>query len=322
MTNDYSNMKVFRDLDNLPTFKNAVITIGSYDGVHLGHQQIFNRIQQLASEIDGESIAITFHPHPRQVVYPKDKSLRLITTIEEKIELLASCGFDYAVIVPFTIEFSQQSPDEYIERLFEIFDPSYIVIGYDHRFGLNRQGDVNYLRWHAERKNFKVIEIEKQELDQVTISSTKIREAISNGEIIKASQLLNHPFYLTGKVVYGQQVGSSIGFPTANIKITEEYKIIPKNGIYAAYVYFEEVRYGGMLYIGDRPTLEDGNHTSIEVNIFDFQQTIYGREIKLELIEYIRGDKKLEGLEALKKQLAEDKEQALAILKKKRITLL
>jgi len=310
-------MKVFRDLDTLPSFKNAVITIGSYDGVHLGHQKIFSRIQQLAKEVNGESIAITFHPHPRQVVYPKDKSLRLITTIEEKIELLEACGFDHAVIVPFTIEFSQQSPDEYIERLFENFNPSHIVIGYDHRFGLNRQGDVNYLRWHAEKKKFKVIEIEKQELDEVTISSTKVRNAISNGEIKKATQLLNHPFYLSGKVVYGQQVGSSIGYPTANIKITDEYKIIPKNGIYAVYVHYEEQRYEGMLYIGDRPTLEDGNHTSIEVNIFDFNESIYSRELKLELVEFIRGDKKLDGLEALKNQLAEDKEQTLAILKKK-----
>lgn len=310
-------MKVFRDLDNLPSFRNAVITIGSYDGVHLGHQKIYSRIQQLAKEVNGESIALTFHPHPRQVVYPKDKSLKLITTIEEKIELLEACGFDYAVIVPFTIEFSQQSPDEYIERLFEIFNPAYIVIGYDHRFGLNRQGDVNYLQWHAKRKNFEVIVIEKQELDQVAISSTKVREAISNGEIVKATQLLNHPFYLTGKVVYGQQVGSSIGYPTANIKITEAYKIIPKNGIYAVYVHFEGKRYEGMLYIGDRPTLEDGNHTTIEVNIFDFNESIYSRELKLELVEFIRGDKKLDGLEALKSQLAEDKEQTLAIFKKK-----
>jgi len=231
--------------------------------------------------------------------------------------LLFTLILDRLCILRTNIEFSQQSPDEYIERLFENFNPSYIVIGYDHRFGLNRQGDVTYLKWHAERKNFDVIVIEKQELEEVTISSTKVREAISQGDISTTNKLLNHPFYLTGKVVYGQQVGNSIGYPTANIKIEDKHKIIPANGIYAVYVHFEGVRHGGMLYIGDRPTLEDGNHTTIEVNIFDFNQTIYGKKLKLELVDYIRGDKKLEGLEALKQQLALDKEQTLAILKKK-----
>lgn len=310
-------MKVFRDLDTLPTFKNAVITIGSYDGVHWGHQMIFNRIQQLAKEVDGESVAITFHPHPRQVVYPKDKSLKLITTIEEKIELLGACGFDNVVIVPFTIEFSQQSPDEYIERLFENFNPKYIVIGYDHRFGLNRQGDINYLRWHAKTKNFEVIEIEKQELDEIAVSSTKVRKAIQAGQIQKATQLLNHPFFLTGKVIHGQKVGNRIGYPTANLKIEDSFKILPLDGIYAVYAHYKGEKYGGMLYIGTRPTITDHNQKSIEVNIFDFKQSIYGEQLKLELLEFIRGDQKFETLEALKVQLADDKEKTVAILKKK-----
>ncbi len=310
-------MKVFRKLDNLPSFKNAVITIGSYDGVHVGHQSIFHRIQQLAKEVNGESIAITFHPHPRQVVYPKDKSLKLITTIEEKIELLASSGFDNAVIVPFTIEFSQQSPDEYIERLFDIFNPSYIVIGYDHRFGLNRQGDVNYLRWHSKTKDFKVIEIEKKELDEVAVSSTKIRTALSEGKIVKATQLLGHSFFLSGKVMHGQKIGHSIGYPTANLKIQEDYKLLPLDGIYVVYVHIEGQRFGGMLYIGNRPTLEEHNEKTIEVNIFDFNQVIYGKTITLEFLKFIRGDQKFEGLENLKIKLADDKEKSLAILQKK-----
>lgn len=310
-------MKVFRTLDNLPSFKNAVVTIGSYDGVHVGHQSIFSRIQQLAKEVDGESIVITFHPHPRQVVYPKDKTLQLITTIEEKIALMESCGFDNLVIVPFTIEFSQQSPDEYIERLFEIFNPSYIVIGYDHRFGLNRQGDINYLRWHSRTKDFKVIEIEKKELDEVAVSSTKIRTALSEGKIIKATQLLGHSFFLSGKVVHGQKIGKSIGYPTANLKVLENYKLLPLDGIYAVYVHIDGERFGGMLYIGNRPTLEAHNEKTIEVNIFDFNQTIYGKIIQLEFLEFIRGDQKFEGLEKLKVQLADDKEKSLAILQKK-----
>lgn len=310
-------MKVFRTLQNLPSFKNAVVTIGSYDGVHVGHQSIFDRIQQLAKEVDGESIAITFHPHPRQVVYPKDKSLKLITTIEEKIELMEACGFDNLVIVPFTIEFSQQSPDEYIERLIENFNPSHIVIGYDHRFGLNRQGDVNYLRWHAKTKAFKVIEIEKKELDEVAVSSTKVRTAISEGKIVKATQLLGHSFFLAGKVVHGQKIGHSIGYPTANLKIQDDYKLLPLDGIYAVYVHLEEQRFEGMLYIGNRPTLEEHNEKTIEVNIFDFNQTIYGKIIQLEFVQFIRGDQKFEGLEKLKVQLADDKKQSLAILQKK-----
>ncbi len=310
-------MKVFRTLANLPSFKNAVVTIGSYDGVHVGHQSIFSRIQQLAKEIDGESIAITFHPHPRQVVYPKDKTLKLITTIEEKITLMESCGFDNLVIVPFTIEFSQQSPDEYIERLFEIFNPKYIVIGYDHRFGLNRQGDINYLRWHSKTKDFKVIEIEKKELDEVAVSSTKIRTALSEGKIIKATQLLGHSFFLSGKVIHGQKIGKSIGYPTANLKILDNYKLLPLDGIYAVYVHIDGERFGGMLYIGNRPTLETHNEKTIEVNIFDFNQTIYGKIIQLEFLEFIRGDQKFEGLENLKAQLADDKIKSLAILQKK-----
>ncbi len=310
-------MKVFRTLANLPSFKNAVVTIGSYDGVHVGHQSIFSRIQQLAKEIDGESIAITFHPHPRQVVYPKDKTLKLITTIEEKITLMESCGFDNLVIVPFTIEFSQQSPDEYIERLFEIFNPKYIVIGYDHRFGLNRQGDINYLRWHSKTKDFKVIEIEKKELDEVAVSSTKIRTALSEGKIIKATQLLGHSFFLSGKVIHGQKIGKSIGYPTANLKILDNYKLLPLDGIYAVYVHIDGERFGGMLYIGNRPTLEAHNEKTIEVNIFDFNQTIYGKIIQLEFLEFIRGDQKFEGLENLKAQLADDKIKSLAILQKK-----
>ncbi len=310
-------MKVFRTLDNLPSFKNAVVTIGSYDGVHLGHQSIFSRIQQLAQEVEGESIAITFHPHPRQVVYPKDKTLKLITTIEEKIALMESCGFDNLVIVPFTIEFSQQSPDEYIERLFETFNPSYIVIGYDHRFGLNRQGDINYLRWHSRTKDFKVIEIEKKELDEVAVSSTKIRTALSEGKIKKATQLLGHSFFLSGKVVHGQKIGKSIGYPTANLKILDEYKLLPLDGIYAVYVHIDGERFGGMLYIGNRPTLEAHNEKTIEVNIFDFNQTLYGKIIQLEFLEFIRGDQKFEGLENLKAQLADDKVKSLAILQKK-----
>jgi len=310
-------MNVYKDLTNLPNFRNAVITIGSFDGVHGGHQFILERVKQLAQEVDGESVIITFHPHPRLVVYPKDKSLRLINTIEEKITLLERYGIDNVVIVPFTIAFSQQSADEYIEKfLLEKFNPQWIVIGYDHRFGLNRQGDINYLKHYSQKANFKVDEIKPQQIDEITVSSTKVRKAIQAGKVKKATKLLGHHFILTGTVVKGQQIGKTIGFPTANIKPPSIHKLLPKEGIYATFVHHQGKRYEGMLYIGTRPTLAEHDNKTIEVNIFDFNQQIYGEELTLELIEFIREDAKFDSLEALQTALAKDKISTLEILAK------
>mgnify|MGYP006285359783 CR=1 FL=1 len=309
-------MKVHNDLNNLPEFRHAVLTIGSFDGVHEGHQKIIERMNRLAREQDGESILITFHPHPRLVIYPNDDSLRLITTIDEKIQLLEQYGLDHVVIVPFTIEFSQQSADEYIQKfLLEKFNPSTIVIGYDHRFGVGRQGDINYLRWHAEREGFTVVEIEKHEVENMAISSTKIRKALDAGDIEQATRLLGHTFTLTGTVVHGQRIGNSIGFPTANLEISQRHKLIPPNGIYAVRVRHQNEQYGGMLYIGDRPTLKEYNNRTIEVNIFDFDQEIYGDKLQLEFIDFIREDSAFTSLEDLSAQLAQDREAAMSILK-------
>lgn len=310
-------MNVYRDLNNLPNFQNAVITIGSFDGVHGGHQFILERVKQLAREVDGESVIITFHPHPRLVVYPKDTSLRLINTIEEKIALLDRYGIDNVVIVPFTIAFSQQSADEYIEKfLLEKFNPKWIVIGYDHRFGLNRQGDINYLKHYSQKSNFQVDEIQPQQIDEITVSSTKVRIAIQAGAVKKATKLLGHHFILTGTVEKGQQIGKTIGFPTANIKPPSIHKLLPKEGIYATFVHHKGKRYEGMLYIGTRPTLPEHNNKTIEVNIFDFNQQIYGDELTLELVEFIRDDAKFDSLEALQSALAKDKISTLEILTK------
>ena len=310
-------MNVYKDLNSLPDFQNAVITIGSFDGVHGGHQIILNRIKELAEQVKGESVVITFHPHPRLVVYPKDTSLRLINTIDEKISLLERYGIDNVVIVPFTIAFSQQSADEYIEKfLLGKFNPEWIVIGYDHRFGLNRQGDINYLKHYSEKANFQVDEIEPQQIDEITVSSTKVRKAIQAGAVKKASKLLGHHFILSGTVVKGQQIGKTIGFPTANIKPPSIHKLLPKEGIYAAFVHHKGKRYNGMLYIGTRPTLPAHDNKTIEVNIFDFNQTIYGDEVTLELVEFTRDDAKFDSLEALQAALAQDKIETLAILEK------
>ena len=309
-------MRVFNDLNHLPSFRNAVITIGSFDGVHTGHQRIIEKVNALARQIDGESLVITFHPHPRQVIYPKDDTLKLLTTVEEKVSLLEKYGVDNVVIVPFTVEFSQLSADEYIEKfLIEKFHPKYIVIGYDHRFGLNRQGDINYLRWYGQKGGFEVMEIEKQEVDDIAVSSTKIRKALDEGLVSAAQKLLGHPYTLIGTVVHGQKIGSSLGFPTANIEVPHREKLIPPDGIYAVQVTHKEQRYGGMLYIGSRPTLRNYTNRTIEVNIFNFNQSIYDEEVKLELVEFIRHDSQFTDLEGLKKQLEQDRIKARLLLK-------
>jgi len=309
-------MKVFRNINELREFKNAVITIGSFDGIHHGHREIFLNMIQKAKECDGETVVITFHPHPRQIVYPKDHSLQLLSSIEEKIKILDSLGIDNLVIVPFTIEFSQQSADEYIFKfLYEKFHPRYIIIGHDHKFGLNRQGDVNYLKSHRQELGFEVIEITAQVKENIVISSTKIRTALSQGNIKLATELLQHHYTIRGTVGTGQNIGTKIGFPTANITVSERNKLIPKNGIYAVIVNLSLGRFGGMLYIGNRPTLNDGKHISIEVNIFDFNHSIYGEKIEVELIDWIRSDEKYESLEKLKLKLAEDRAAAHKVLK-------
>ncbi len=316
-------MNVYHDLNDLPAFRNAVLTIGSFDGVHQGHQSIIERINLLSKEYDGESIVITFHPHPRLILHPKDKSLHLITTIDEKIALLRQYGVDNVVVVRFSVAFSQMKADEYIEKfLIEKFHPACIVIGYDHRFGLNRQGDINYLKWYGEIGNYKVQEIEKQEVEAITVSSTKVRQALQAGKVKKASQLLGHYFTISGKVVYGQQIGTKIGFPTANIEITSPHKLIPPDGIYAVYVTHQKNRYKGMLYIGKRPTVDGALDRTIEVNIFNFAKNIYGDKLLLELVDFIREDQKFDSLEGLKTQLTIDEQHTLACLKYEEIHLL
>lgn len=308
-------MRVFKDLNHLPPFRNAVVTIGSFDGVHIGHQHILQKVISLAESIDGESVVIVFHPHPRLVVYPKDDSMKLITTTDEKVQLLHRYGIDNVVVVPFTIEFSQLSADEYIQKfLVGKFHPRYIVIGFDHRFGLNRQGDINYLKWYGAEYGYSVVEIPKQEVEDITVSSTKVRRALESGDMGAARRLLGHYFPLSGTVAHGNKIGSGIGFPTANLETGEKYKLVPPPGIYAAWVFHDKERYGGMLYIGDRPTLRQFRNRTIETNIFGFEKNIYGEQLQLELVERIRDDRQFDGLEALKKQLEKDRSQAHQIL--------
>lgn len=305
-------MNVYRDLDKLAEFKNAVVTIGSYDGVHSGHQEILRRVNRLAKQVEGESVLVTFHPHPRLVVNPDDDAVRLITVLEEKIDLLCQYEVDNLVVVPFTKAFSQQSPDEYIRNfLVSKIHPHKIVIGYDHRFGNKRTGNIEYLKKFEKELDYKVEEIEKQEVDDIVVSSTKIRKSIEAGDIKTATALLNHPFTLSGKVVRGKQRGSQIGFPTANVKPPSKHKIIPADGVYAAKVYYKNEAFKSMLYVGRSL---DNKTKTVEVNIFDFNQDIYDEELTVEFIARTRGDLRFEGLEELKQQLARDKEVVTGLL--------
>jgi len=308
-------MNIYRNLNDLPAFKNAVLTIGSFDGVHLGHQSILQRLTQIAQEIDGESIVISFFPHPRNIVFPKSNDLKLLNTIEEKINLLEKAGVDHLVLIPFSVEFSQLQPREYVEKiLIAKFKPAYIVIGYDHKFGLNRSGDIHLLMSYAGQGYFKVIEISEFEMEEIVISSTKIRKSLEAGEIEVANGYLGYPYKITGKVVEGNKIGRSIGYPTANIVVNEPHKLIPADGVYAAYINVEDVRYKGMLYIGPRPTITTAGNRNIEVHIFDFSDNIYGQPINVEVIGFIRGDEHFDSLNDLKQQLAEDEKNVKKLI--------
>lgn len=301
-------MRVFTDLSSLPVFRNAVITIGSFDGVHQGHRRILEQLQALAKETGGESVVITFDPHPRAVLKPDDHSFRLITSTAEKIRLLSEIGVDHVVVAPFSREFAHQSAESYVEQfLIRYFQPKFIVIGYDHRFGAGREGDISYLKKYESKAGFQVVEIPAQEVDEITISSSKIRKALEAGDVQLANRLLGHPFAFSGKVVEGNRIGRTIGFPTANLEVEDPYKIQLPEGIYAAKV----GRQAAALYIGSRPTLSANGRRVIEAHLIDFEGDLYGQELTVEVLDFIRPDKKLEDLASLQQQISADKTEIL-----------
>jgi len=307
-------MRVYTDLSQLPIFRNAVVTIGSFDGVHLGHRRILEQVQSIARKHEGESVVITFDPHPRSVLKPDDKSFKLLSTTKEKTELLAQAGIDHVVIVPFSIEFSQQTALQYVEDfLVKKFAPRFIVIGYDHHFGAGREGDIDFLKKFEKKAGFEVFEISAQEVDEIAISSSKIRKALENSDILLANRLLGHPFAFEGKVVEGNKIGRTIGFPTANIEIADPHKMVLPEGIYASIVSLDPrkadqvpIKTGGALYIGNRPTLSPDGRRVIEVNLLDFSGDLYGQNLTVEVMDFIRPDKALDSLDALKIQIAAD----------------
>ena len=312
-------MQIHRALNDLPHFKNAVVTIGTFDGVHLGHQQIIAQLKNEAQEVGGETVIITFHPHPRKVVREGQAAVPILTTLPEKIELLQAKEIDHLVVIPFDEAFSNQSAPEYIEHfLFEKFHPHTVIIGYDHRFGKGRQGDYHLLEDYGKKLGFVVKEIPEHVLHHVTISSTRIRESLLKSDVATANEFLGHSYFFEGVVVEGNKLGRTLGYPTANIEVEDREKLIPGNGVYAVQVSLqkndEDVLLGGMMNIGLRPTV-DGTKRMIEVNIFDFDEDIYEEVLRVYVLSYLRGEVKFRGLDALKNQLAQDKMDALKILK-------
>lgn len=302
-------IKVHYDLHRLPTFNNAVITIGSFDGVHIGHQQIIDLLKKEAKDIGGETVIITFHPHPRKIISGGTAEIKILNTVEEKIELLNKHGVEHLVVVPFTDAFSEQSAEEYIsDFIVEKFHPSTIIIGYDHHFGKGRKGNYQLLELLGEQYNYAVKEIPEHVLNDVTISSTKIRSALLHNELEAANRFLGYKYFFSGLIIEGDKIGRTIGYPTANIKINDDEKLVPGDGVYAVEIIRKKnnSRLQGMMYIGTRPVV-NGKYRVIEVNIFDFGEDIYGEELTVEVQHFVRGDLHFEGLEALKNQLAKDK---------------
>ena len=309
-------MQVYQGLEEFNKIENAVVTTGTFDGVHIGHQTILNRLIEISQKINGENVLLTFYPHPRMVLQA-DTDLKLINTIGEKTELLEQVGIDHLIIQPFTKEFSRITSLEFVrDILVNQIGTTKLVIGYDHHFGRNREGSFEHLKEYGPLYGFEVEEIPAQDIDNTNISSTKIRKAITDGHISTANEYLGYQFSLKGKVVEGKKIGRELGYPTANIKIENQYKLIPANGIYAIEVIWKGENYQGMLNIGTRPTIEnsDGSLT-IEANIFNFNHTIYNDDLKINFVKRIRDEKKFNSREELIAEIKKDKSKVEAIFR-------
>ncbi len=308
-------MHVHTDLSTFTDIERPVLTTGTFDGVHLGHQTILQRLKEVAQREEGQSTLFTFYPHPRMVLYPNDNDLKLLTTQKEKSELLDAAGLDHLVIVPFSRTFSRMHALDFVrDVLVDSMRIHAMVIGYDHRFGRNREGDITLLRQLGEAYDFGVEEIPAQEIDYVKVSSTKVREALLKGEVGLAGELLGHTYSLSGVVVKGDQRGRTIGFPTANVGAIDPFKLLPANGVYAVNVTLREGVFKGMMNIGVRPTVEGAGERTVEVNIFHLDRDLYGEPITVRLRHRLRDEVRFNGLDALKAQLLKDREHAELLL--------
>ncbi|WP_159467591.1 bifunctional riboflavin kinase/FAD synthetase [Dyadobacter sp. 3J3] len=308
-------MNIYHSLDSFHRLECAVVTSGTFDGLHVGHKKILSRLKEISNQCDGESTVLTFWPHPRMVVSEDSQDLQLLSTIDEKIELFSQMGIQHLAIIPFTRAFSELSSDDFIRQiLVDKIGTKKLVIGYDHRFGRNREGSFEFLQKNASAYGFEVEEIPRQDIEDLAISSSRIRHSLLSGNVDEAKYLLGRPYSITGLVVKGKQLGRTIGFPTANIQLHESYKLIPANGVYVIKAYHNGEAYQGMLNIGVRPTV-DGTFRTIEANIFDFDKEIYGEDLTVELLHYLRPEQKFNGLDALIAQIKIDKENSIAFFK-------
>ncbi|MBS3915402.1 MAG: bifunctional riboflavin kinase/FAD synthetase [Bacteroidetes bacterium] len=299
-------MKVYHSLEEVPEIQDLVLTQGTFDGVHRGHKEVLQNVVRLAKNSGGESMLLTFFPHPRLVLYPNDNNLRLLNSIDEKVELVRECGIDHMLILPFTDEIASLEPLVFVrDILVQKLHVKRMVIGHDHRFGKNREGSFQDLMQFGEMFGFKVHEIPASEIEHIAISSTRARKALAEGDLQLANELLGRNYSLSGKVVHGQKLGRSIGIPTANLEMTDSYKLIPKTGVYAVKVNWNGNSYPGAANIGWNPTIE-GKGFSIEVHIIDFHEDIYGQQISIELVRFLRNEEKFSNLDALREQIDKD----------------
>ena len=301
-------MKVTKGLKNVLSSQPSILTLGTFDGIHKGHRTIISKLTSESKKHDLKSIILTFFPHPRNIV--SSKKIKSISTIDEKIQIFSELDLDELIIQNFNKSFSEMGAEEFIKLLVNNLNLKKIIVGYNHRFGKNRSADIDVLRDFSTKYDFEVVEIKAFEVEKIKISSTKIRNAIDNGNIDVCNNYLGYNFNINGIVVKGKSIGKSIGFPTANINIAEEYKIIPKNGVYLVRCFFEKNKFYGMMNIGYNPTF-GSNEKTIEVNIFDFSKDLYDKNIRIEFLKFIRDEIKFDNAEELQNQLINDRENCI-----------
>ncbi len=307
-------MQVHYGFESYKNIKNPIVTVGTFDGVHFGHQKIIKRLQKIAKKNNGESVLLTFDPHPRKILL-NDQGLKLIHTINEKINILENLGLDHLVIYPFTLEFSKFSAKRYIdELLIQKLGTHTLVIGYDHHFGNDREGNIDLLKKYEKSNPFYLEEIKAHEIEEIKISSTKVRSAIEKGNIHLVNDYCGHFYEFSGEVVRGNGIGKTIGTPTANIKLNSNEKIIPLDGVYAVICQIKDTIYKGIMNIGFKPTVDEGQKRTVEIHLFDYEKDIYGQDLRTKVIERIRDEVKFNSLKELKSQILKDNEKAKIIL--------
>ena len=308
-------VRVYSSIQEFEGARNPVVTTGTFDGVHVGHRRIIAQMRQLAAAVGGETVLLTFDPHPRMALHPGDHGLKLLSTVEERTDLLREAGIDHLIIHPFTREFSRTTSIDFIRGiLVETIGTHRLVIGYDHHFGRNREGSFEHLKESGPIYGFEVEEIPAQEVDDVKVSSTKIRKALEDGDVSTANDYLGAPYRITGTVVPGNKLGRKLGFPTANVRVEEEHKLIPANGVYAVHVRVGENIFRGMLNIGHRPTVSNGmQQRTIEAHLFDFSSDLYDRSVVITLERRIRDEQRFDGIDELRAQLERDRDTILAM---------